>query len=289
MEATTTARKSSRPVRVTGGLKCGRCGKSERQLGRASLISSAAGILCWPCDRIVRPDAPVRTGDWSDEPVEDAEPTRDEIERRREERRAGQTRGEVEGADGLKPVQVPASIEEEREAIDFTLLYAGRFPFMIQMKARVVQAGNERGWTVEEIKALGRREWDAVDAAGVFSPGQVRAILRCKGHDSKREEPTRKTIEEGMYRDADGTIFKVQKAVHGSGRLYAKRLVQVGESWKFEYDKGAVYRLTSDDRMTLEQAKEFGALYGTCCVCGRTLTDERSIEAGIGPVCGGRV
>jgi hypothetical protein len=37
--------------------------------------------------------------------------------------------------------------------------------------------------------------------------------------------------------------------------------------------------------MTLDQAKAFGALYGACCNCGKTLTDERSIEAGIGPVC----
>jgi hypothetical protein len=50
-----------------------------------------------------------------------------------------------------------------------------------------------------------------------------------------------------------------------------------------------VYKLTSADRMTLEDAKEFGALYGTCCVCGRLLTNEVSIEAGIGPVCGKRV
>ncbi len=41
-------------------------------------------------------------------------------------------------------------------------------------------------------------------------------------------------------------------------------------------------------KMTLEEAEEFGALYGFCCRCGRTLTDENSIEAGIGPVCAGK-
>jgi hypothetical protein len=43
--------------------------------------------------------------------------------------------------------------------------------------------------------------------------------------------------------------------------------------------------LTAADKMSIEEAKKFGALYGTCINCGRTLTDEKSIEAGIGPVC----
>lgn len=95
--------------------------------------------------------------------------------------------------------------------------------------------------------------------------------------------------QDGMYR-MDDTIYKVQKAVHGSGRLYAKRLVVDGfGKAHFEYAAGIVYRLRNEHRMTLEQAKEFGALYGTCCVCGRTLTREESIEAGIGPVCAGRL
>lgn len=34
----------------------------------------------------------------------------------------------------------------------------------------------------------------------------------------------------------------------------------------------------------LSDAK-YGSLYGICCVCGRTLTDESSIAAGIGPIC----
>lgn len=103
-------------------------------------------------------------------------------------------------------------------------------------------------------------------------------------------------LEAGMYK-VDGTIYKVQKAVHGSGNMYAKKLVYFDENgyeaktagdgggWSFEYAKGAMRFIKPEHKMTLEQAKEFGALYGTCCVCGRTLTNEDSIEAGIGPVC----
>lgn len=85
---------------------------------------------------------------------------------------------------------------------------------------------------------------------------------------------------------ANARIFKVQKAVHGSGNLYGKELV----NGRFEYFKGARRLLLAEGRrMTLEEAKAYGALYGTCCVCGRTLTNETSIEAGIDPVCAGRL
>jgi len=86
-------------------------------------------------------------------------------------------------------------------------------------------------------------------------------------------------VTEGMYRTPDGSTYKVQKSQQGN--LYAKKLTASG----FEYETGAIRKLEKDHRMTLAQAKEYGALYGTCCVCGRTLTDEGSISAGIGPVC----
>lgn len=103
--------------------------------------------------------------------------------------------------------------------------------------------------------------------------------------------------EDGMYRDPNGTIFKVQYAVHGSGQLYAKELVELEfpeetrkgvRTHEFVYAPGAIKRLTAGMRMTLAEAKEWGALYGTCCRCGITLTDERSIAAGIGPICGSK-
>jgi len=108
--------------------------------------------------------------------------------------------------------------------------------------------------------------------------------------------------EDGMYLK-DNVIYKVQfnKAQGDGRRLYAKRLEVTNESEfladpqnvephvHFVYEAGAVKRLCAGDRMTMEQAKAFGALYGTCCVCGRTLTDENSIAAGIGPICAGRL
>lgn len=106
------------------------------------------------------------------------------------------------------------------------------------------------------------------------------------GFQKDRAKPEPKPeLEAGIYL-RDDVVYKVQRAVHGSGRMYAKALV-VDEfgSARFEMAKGAIFKLAPEHRMTLEQAKEFGAVYGVCCRCGATLTDETSIEAGIGPVC----
>lgn len=92
-------------------------------------------------------------------------------------------------------------------------------------------------------------------------------------------------LEDGIYRLGDDW-FKVVHAVHGSGRQYAKKLVvhAPGDA-SFEMAPGAIRKLTPDHKVSLEEAKKFGQLYGICCSCSATLTDEASIAAGIGPVC----
>lgn len=103
-------------------------------------------------------------------------------------------------------------------------------------------------------------------------------------------------LEDGMYKKGNA-IYKVQHAVHGSGRQYAKKLCYFDENgyeakaagdgggWKFIYQQGAINTLSPEDAMSLEEAQEFGRIYGVCCRCGAMLTDENSIEAGIGPIC----
>lgn len=109
--------------------------------------------------------------------------------------------------------------------------------------------------------------------------------------------PDAKELEDGIYR-LDGTIYKVYVTVHGANQKAAKELVPV-EGWTFETHgkkratfeyrgKAPLRKLTSAHRLTLEQAQEFGQIYGMCCCCGATLTDETSIANGIGPVCAKR-
>lgn len=71
-----------------------------------------------------------------------------------------------------------------------------------------------------------------------------------------------------------------------AGRPYAKRLSEV--TGRFTYEKGAIYHLQGAEPMTLAEAAAYGRRTGRCCVCGRTLTNETSVQAGIGPVCSRR-
>lgn len=84
-------------------------------------------------------------------------------------------------------------------------------------------------------------------------------------------------------------------------RKYAKRLVVRPDSGGPSPDRDAGHHPAAGDweyvpggltivarkgePMTLEVAQQYGKLYGVCAICGRTLTDEKSIADGIGPVC----
>ncbi len=104
--------------------------------------------------------------------------------------------------------------------------------------------------------------------------------------NSPRKSGAERVSDEGMYRNAEGDIFRVQRSKE-SGNLYAKRLDIIDGG--FVYEAGAIRNLKPSDRMTLDDAKAFGVQYGICCVCGALLTNEVSVAEGIGPVCGGRV
>jgi len=102
---------------------------------------------------------------------------------------------------------------------------------------------------------------------GRLTERQLEAVLRSVDRDATAAvpqeaagRPKAAATAEGYYRDGE-TVYKVQLAVHGSGRPYAKRLVVTapGEaSW--EYAPGMVRSLTEDMRLTLDEAVAFGRL-----------------------------
>lgn len=94
-------------------------------------------------------------------------------------------------------------------------------------------------------------------------------------------------IADGFYELTDGRIVKVQHAVHGSGKQYAK-VLDIGLG-RFDYAPGLIRKIEQyGTLLTLERARELGQLYGMCIRCGATLTDEDSIARGMGPICAGR-
>lgn len=102
--------------------------------------------------------------------------------------------------------------------------------------------------------------------------------------NAPRQGARQSVTEVGMYRTADYAIYRVQRS-RESGNLYAKRLNILGG---FDYEAGAIRKLSATDKMTLDEAKAFGVETGLCCVCGAFLTDPKSVAVGIGPVCAKR-
>ena len=88
-------------------------------------------------------------------------------------------------------------------------------------------------------------------------------------------------LVEGIY-FANNEVYKVKRS--RAGRHYAEKLV--GSSWS--YDPTHVRGLTLANRITPEQASEFGIRTGVCAICGIPLTNLDSLERGIGPVCARR-
>lgn len=138
---------------------------------------------------------------------------------------------------------------------------------------------------------LYERVFDLITDSGKFvskreASDVITALKELPQKEQQNAEPKSEPPEGIHYfQDSDIEIFKVQVAHQGSGRKYAKKLNK--ETGQFEYHgrKFPFHRLNEDSLLTLEKAKEFGDLYGMCAKCGATLTNEDSIERGIGPIC----
>lgn len=93
----------------------------------------------------------------------------------------------------------------------------------------------------------------------------------------------------GVY-SVDGVIYKVKPA-RTSSRTFAHELtLTVGGEPIWTY-RGLASRFipAGHPMVTKEEAAEFGHTHGYCMMCGRLLTNEESIAAGIGPVCAGKM
>lgn len=168
-----------------------------------------------------------------------------------------------------KPVD-PERAARYAEAVEYIKGYTGTFGLILDLRA------DQRFGT----------KWFRL------SDRQIEVVLASKQREARwaderivKEQAPSKQAADGFY-NVDGAIYKVVKAVHGSGHPYAKRLNTERGGW--EYAPGMVKTLRPEQMLTLEEATRFGRLYGICVICGAPLTDEKSIEAGIGPICRGK-
>lgn len=127
-----------------------------------------------------------------------------------------------------------------------------------------------------------------------MSPKQASAMIdyllgcvKSARSTARKSEAIERTsgIVPGIYR-AQGRIVKVQ-AAKSTGNLYGSLLDE--STGKYEYTVGALRYVSAADRISLEEAAEVTRRIGRCCVCCRTLSNPDSIDAGIGPVCAGKL
>ena len=126
------------------------------------------------------------------------------------------------------------------------------------------------------------------DRWGKLSEKQLVAVERNMNRPARVANQNPVT-EVGMYRDAQGVIYRVK--LSQQGRFYAMRFVPDApvKGERFVYAQGVIGGLRADQRMTVEQAQLVGVQFGICCVCGAELTATESVANGIGPVCAKRV
>lgn len=125
----------------------------------------------------------------------------------------------------------------------------------------------------------------------------VEHVWNCSQHGDgpHRPEPKRVVMSlaglaqlgsniEGVY-FRDNAYYKAIKSQEGN--WYTKVWDALAGMWDY-VGRYPLHNLTLADKVTAEQAAQFGKLTNTCIFCGRHLTDDRegrSVEVGYGPVC----
>ena len=153
----------------------------------------------------------------------------------------------------------------------------------------VMGASDKQAALIERLEAERESGWNAtrVNAAMETRKGAseyIDYLFTCPRRETKGAgaDP-----EAGMYWLADGTTIVRVYLGQNSGRMLAKRVVgNKTDGFSYEYEGLASKVLAAGaERMTLAEAKAWGRMTGTCCVCAARLDNPESVDAGIGPVC----
>ena len=183
-----------------------------------------------------------------------------------------------------------AFAEAHPDVAAWMLKSEGTFDFAANMRDAVMQWGSltEKQMAacvkcVEASKARQEARQKAEAAAPAVSVEAIVETLRTARLSLKRPKlrmlHADQTFEAGM--DDEGVIFlsvtdpKVCVAVIKDGKAFKTRKATQAE---FELALEAVQNPKA-------AGDAFGRKFGHCCCCGRELTAEGSVEAGIGPIC----
>lgn len=105
-------------------------------------------------------------------------------------------------------------------------------------------------------------------------------------------------LTDGVYIDSneDEAFVQLYKVAKVDGKRVIRRRGVNSPYWASLVDNGfshqRILRLLGDGdirMLSFDEMVEIGRKTGLCCICGRSLDDEKSVEAGIGPVCAKKV
>lgn len=140
----------------------------------------------------------------------------------------------------------------------------------VEKKARV------HDLTINAVERLQNAQKDLLQVVQV-----VEATENTQENPKASSVPSKPISKVGMYR-REGVVYRVNENAN-TGRLNVWQLNP--KTGSFSYAKGVIYKLREEDRLTVEEAAEFGHTNGFCMCCGRELSNAESMELGIGPIC----
>lgn len=126
---------------------------------------------------------------------------------------------------------------------------------------------------------------DGQTASRMISALSAAAPARTARPHNRANQTGRCEAKPGFY-VVGGTVYRVKSNKAGT-HTYAERLTVADHHGSWTYAPGVGRDMAADGLapLTVEEAARMGHHYGVCVVCGRELTDGKSVERGIGPVC----
>jgi hypothetical protein len=170
--------------------------------------------------------------------------------------------------------QTPSPVRTDKPITQDRVISTGVYAYG-DTKARVkISQTSRKPYAL--VLNLETKEWE-------YTPGVVK-LLKASDKLEEIQAPKAPAVTPGFYGHV-GTVAEVVKS--SAGRLYAKVLNR--DTWRFDYAPGVVTKLKPEDRLTLSQAAALGKEWHHCGICGRELTNQDSIDRGIGPICANKL
>lgn len=196
-------------------------------------------------------------------------------------------RGRRTASKAKKLAESLITFAEQYPDIGPALLDAARWSeFARELQGKLAQYGSLTDRQIAAVRSM---------AAKTAAARSARAAERQEGNETVDLSPIRAMFETARtngyarptYRAADLVITRAADFGRNPGALYVRNTAgdYLGKIIGTQYTGKAAVGLQAIAADPRGEAVKYGQRTGTCSCCGRLLTNEGSIEAGIGPIC----